>query len=241
MSVYCQTISHQRRYYILLSIHQILMLTSLCFVHRFVCIAGVSFPLSALIFPLTFLTTDLAAAFSYRQAKHMMWLGILAQLPFAMLCMLADLLPVVSETNHAAYHLVFAGVLRTACASIIGCAVGQAVNIYVFSKLQKLQQLRFAVRYLIAAAIGQSVFTVIALPIIFSGAKTSSALMPIILGSIAAKIVYSLVLSLLSGGIMHWFNHNPSSCRTIDISKYQHFTTIPQVLQQPSPNAEGAR
>ena len=224
---------NQRQYFCLLSLHQILMLTSLCFVHRFVEIGGVSFPLSALIFPLTFLTTDLAAAFSHQQAKNMMWLGILAQLPFALLCMLACLLPTPSQyVDHAAYQFVFAGVLRTACASIIGCAVGQALNIYIFTKLQKrVQQLRFAWRYLIAGTIGQTAFTITALPLIFWGDIARQQLLLLVVGSIIAKFAYSTVLALISNCLMNWYQYR-GNC--IDITKYQQFTNLPLALQQPT-------
>lgn len=180
-------------------IHTACMLCALALAHKMASIYGVNFSVSSLIFPLTYAITNIVAiVYSYKYANMVMWRGISAQLPFTVLCSIALLIPSPSNWPYEPYyHFVFNDLLRTSIGAIIGAYCGFKFNIFVLSHSSFAFSFKsFTLQNFFACISGETLFTFIALPIMFYGNVDNRTLFDMMLISLSVKAVYSLILSL---------------------------------------------
>lgn len=179
----------------------IFILSALVLSHKIVEIFGVRFSVSSFIFPNTLLITNIAAiVYGHEQSSKIMWETLKAQIPFTVICSIAIYLP--SPEHHigdSAYKYVFNDLWQISLASLIGTYIGLRANIYALSKCNLLIKYRgFWLRTLFACGVGEIVFTLIAVPLMFFNKVNLSSLSSIVLTSIVVKLLYSSLLSYIS-------------------------------------------
>jgi uncharacterized integral membrane protein (TIGR00697 family) len=177
-------------------------------------VQGVLFSAASLIFPITFLLTDICAeVYGFKYAKELMWSGLFAQIPFAIICYLANMLPNPSGWPHAsAYDYVFQNLFTVTFSSLIGAFVGQEINIKIFSKLKSMmRKLPYAIRSTTSSGIGELVFTITAVPLMFIGKVPFHQLLSILLTSASIKIIYSTFLTLPATLIVNMLKNNAAT------------------------------
>jgi uncharacterized PurR-regulated membrane protein YhhQ (DUF165 family) len=118
-------------------------------------------------------------------------------------------------------------------ASLIGTYVGLKSNIYALSKFDILLSYKgFWLRTLFASGVGELVFTMIAVPLMFFGKVTLSGLASIVGISILVKFIYSSIFSYYSELIAHWLiMHENIKFEKKDF-QYNPFKTTSSVILQ---------
>lgn len=128
-----------------------------------------------------------------------MWETLKCQIPFTIICLLAIKLPSPISAGNNAYEYVFNDMWRVSLASLIGTYIGLKANIYALSKSNMLLLYkRFWLQTLFACGIGEFVFTIVAVPIMFFNKVPFSSLLSIVIISLLVKLIYSSLLSYLS-------------------------------------------
>jgi uncharacterized integral membrane protein (TIGR00697 family) len=164
---------HEYKYLkILQNLSIIFMLASLVMSHRIVEIFGIQFSVASLIFPNTILITNMVAiVYGYKASIRTMWDSLIAQIPFTLICFFGLTLhaPPLSEGT-LAYDFVFKDLWQISFASLLGTYVGFHANIYALSKFSILLKYRgFWLRTLFSCSVGELVFTLVAVPLMFLG------------------------------------------------------------------------
>jgi uncharacterized integral membrane protein (TIGR00697 family) len=175
------------------------LLSALCLSNNIVMLYGITFSAASIVFPITFLLTDICAeVYGFKYAKELMWSGLLAQVPFAMICYFANMLPhPTGWAFSSTFDYVFQNLFTVSFSSMIGAFIGQQLNIKIFSKLKsKIGRLPYAIRSTASSGSGELVFTIIAVPLMFLGKVPFEQLISIILTSATIKIIYSTILTL---------------------------------------------
>lgn len=176
------------------------ILTSLVLAHKIVIFFNIQFSVASLIFPNTMLIANIVAiVYGYKHSNEIMWETLKCQIPFTIICLIAIRLPSPLSAGNAAYEYVFNDMWQISLASLIGTYVGLKANIYALSKFNILLLYKgFWLRTLFACGIGEFVFTIVAVPMMFFNKVPFHSLLSIIAISLVVKILYSSILSYLS-------------------------------------------
>jgi uncharacterized integral membrane protein (TIGR00697 family) len=177
------------------------ILAALVLSHKLVILFNVQFSIASLIFPNTMLIANIiAVVYGYKHSSEIMWETLKCQIPSTLICLIAIKLPSPSIfAGNAAYEYVFNDMWQISLASLVGTYVGLKANIYVLSKSNFLLLYKgFWLRTLFACGVGEFVFTVTAVPMMFFNKVSFSSLISIITISLIVKIIYSSLLSYLS-------------------------------------------
>jgi queuosine precursor transporter len=171
-------------------------LTSAALCYKFVKIHVVFFSAETLIFPFTYLITDvIAEVYGYSVARKLIWFVLFFDTLFGLLTSLLVQLPSpMPETQHI-YNVVFASLLRGSAGEIAGVLAGIFINIYAISKLKILTSGKyFWIRSISSSLVGEAVLVLVAMPIIFLGTTSSlSELWLLMLFSYLYKIIFALI------------------------------------------------
>ncbi len=174
------------------------VLSSLVLSHKIVILSNIQFSAASLIFPNTMLIANIVAVvYGYKYSSEIMWETLKCQIPFTLICFLAIKLPSPSISDATiAYEYVFKDLWQISLASLIGTYIGLKANIYALSKSNILLLYKgFWLRTLLACGVGEFVFTIIAVPMMFFNKVPFSNLLSIISISLVIKLIYSSVLS----------------------------------------------
>lgn len=176
------------------------ILSALVLSHKIVTVFNIQFSVASLIFPNTMLIANIVAiVYGYKHSSEVMWETLKCQIPFTIICFIAIKLPSPINVGSAAYEYVFNDMWQISLASLLGTYVGLKANIYALSKFNILLLYRgFWLRTLIACGVGEFVFTIIAVPLMFFNKVPFMILLSIITISLTVKLIYSSVLSYFS-------------------------------------------
>ena len=177
------------------------ILTSLVLSHKLVILLGIQFSVASLIFPNTMLIANIiAVVYGHKYSSEIMWETLKCQIPFTIICIIAIKLPSpTSSAGTIAYNYVFNDMWQVSLASLVGTYLGLKVNIFVLSKSNILLLYKgFWLRTLFACGIGEIVFTITAVPMMFFNKVSFLGLISIITISLTIKLIYSSLLSYVS-------------------------------------------
>ena len=177
------------------------MLASLVLSHKIVEVFGVQFSVASLIFPNTMLIANIVAVvYGYKHSSEIMWESFKTQIPFTIICFIAINLPSpLLSPGTASYQFVFKDLWQISLASLLGTYIGLKSNIYALSKFNFLLHYKgFWLRTLFACGVGEFVFTMVAVPLMFFNKVSISGLLSIVTISLIVKLIYSSLLSYLS-------------------------------------------
>lgn len=201
------------------------MLASLVLSHKIVTLFGVTFSAASIIFPNTILIANIVAVvYGYKHSADVMWDSLKFQIPFTVVCYIAINLPSGDSYNDAAYKVVFNEIWQVSLASLLGTYVGIKANIYVLSRFNFLLfYTGFWFRTLFACGIGELVFTIVAVPLMFFGKVSLDKLASIVMTSVLIKLTYSSLLSYVSEFFAKWVSKKENINYTTSSLDYNPF------------------
>ena len=161
-----------RKYFLHLSIlFMTVLFVNDSVVYKLVNVFGYSISAASFVFPITYTILDIVAeVYGYRAAKQIIWLSVIFNFIFSGLIRLLLILPSPSSwTGEEAYRFVFDKALLIPTTYLIAMPIGALINTYLISKWRVLVQGKyFVIRSIASSAIGEFVFTVIAVLIIWN-------------------------------------------------------------------------
>lgn len=151
-------------------------------------------PAGVLLFPLTYLLGDIITeVYGFREARRIIWFGMLCNLFMAFMCRLAILAP-ASETwlHQEAYTQILGNGSRLMAVSTLTYFIGEFINAYIVAKLKvKMQGKSFWIRALCGSWIGEGIETALFLPLAFYGIMSNDELLKFGLFYYTFKVVYA--------------------------------------------------
>lgn len=162
--------------------------------HRLILIGNIVGSAATFIFPITYLCSDIVAEiYGYKVARQLIWCGLLCEILFAVSINLLIKLPAPIDWKlKSDYDIVLSPLLRICVSSFVSMGTGSFINIYLLTKWKILLKGRFFwLRSLLSSTIGELVFTVIAVLIIFYGNVPNHSLFNIMVTSYLFKVIFS--------------------------------------------------
>lgn len=212
-------------------LYMTLKLSTILLIYKVITVYSISFTASTLVMPFWFfLGTLVTETYGYRVARHLIWMAIICQFVFVLICTLLIHSYSPDWVNQAAYDEIFGRLPRVVLASFLAILCGAFANAYSLAKYKLLSRGHsFWLRGLKSSVIGELIFTVIAYVTEFTGLISSHHLLSLMLVSFFVKLVLSIVLVLPCVAISHWLkrvegvdiydddtNFNPFSLRLND-------------------------
>ena len=171
-------------------------LCSLVLAQKMCTIGGMSLMAASLVYPLTFPISDvLTEIYGFKKAKTIIWFSFFFQILFATICAVVTKIQSPSDFIHATdYTVVLGGLLRIALGSLTAAILGTFLNVYLISKSKILLQGRFfGMRSLFSSLVGEFLYTLIAISMMFYGIVSLNKLAVLICSSMLIKIIYNLI------------------------------------------------
>lgn len=163
---------------------------------RLIKLFGLTTEAGTLIFPLTFLLSDLITeVYGFKYARRAIWCGFLFNAIFIIYGQLVIHMPSPSfATNNASFDAIFASSSRIIFASIISYLISEPLNSFIMAKLKIKMHgrhlgLRFALSTIFASAIDSFTFGSIA----FYGIIANDSLINLIITMWAIKSMIEII------------------------------------------------
>jgi queuosine precursor transporter len=172
------------------------LLVSALAVHRTIQIGPFIEPGGILIYPLTYFFSDvITEIYGYRISRQVLWYGLIFQFIFSILINGLLTIPSTSSWNdQKSFEYVFHPLIVYCIATSIATFIGGYFNIAIISKWKILVKGKyFWLRSLTATSIGEGIFTIIALPIIFIGSHSLSETIKIVYDAYLFKFAYGFI------------------------------------------------
>lgn len=176
-------------------------LVTILTIYKIVKIGAITTTASTLIIPLWFLTGDIIAeVYGYNTSKQIIWITLIFQFLFALICASIIQLPSPSDWIYqSAYSQVLGKLPRVVIASFLAVVSGAFVNAYVISKWKVLLKGKyFWLRSLGSSVIGELVFVLFAISIEFLGNVPLTTLFQLMAVSFLTKAMLSPILIIPS-------------------------------------------
>lgn len=150
----------------------------------------------ALIFPLTYLLADIITeVYGYKNARRVIWLGLLFNLLFLLYGYLIYFLPTPNINEQTIFNQFLYQGTRVIFASIISYLVTESFNSYLLAKLKLLLTGKYlGIRFLICLLITHTIDAITFCPIAFYGIIGNQQLYLFILQSWAIMTSMELIL-----------------------------------------------
>lgn len=136
---------------------------------RIVQVFGLDFRASTLIFPITFLLSDLITeVYGFKLARRTIWCGVIFNLFFIVYGQIVTHLPSPSyPTNNVIFDSLHATTIRIIIASIISYFCAEPLNSIIMAKLKikfngKYLSLRFIISTVMASGLDSLIFSILA-------------------------------------------------------------------------------
>ncbi|HSW69302.1 MAG TPA: queuosine precursor transporter [Gammaproteobacteria bacterium] len=163
---------------------------------RLIKIAGLTTDAGTLIFPLTFLLSDLITeVYGYKHARRAIWCGFLFNVLFIFYGQIVIHLPSPDyPTNNALFDTLLATNIRIILASSISYLISEPLNSYVMAKLKIKMHGRFiSIRFLASTLFASGVDSFIFSSIAFYGVMNNSNLISLIITMWFIKVMIELI------------------------------------------------
>ncbi|HVV67681.1 MAG TPA: queuosine precursor transporter [Gammaproteobacteria bacterium] len=186
------------RYLNLLSmIYAVIFISSVVMAHKIILLSdNIVISVSAFIIPITYVFLDaIAEVYGYDAARKIIWSTLFCELIFAVICSSLLLLPSPPQIdNQAAYQIVVGSLLRTFVGSFLGVVSGSFLNIFLISKLKiKYKGGFFILRCILSSMLGELIFTIVSICIIFIGTMPLVEVLQLIYTSYLVKLIFSVI------------------------------------------------
>lgn len=163
---------------------------------KVVTIFGFAAPAGIIVYPLTFMVTDVVSeAFGKKKAQWVVWTGFAMMLLLLAIIKIAVLLPPASfYTGQKAFQSIFNASFRIILASLAAYIVSQSCDIALFHFLRRLTNMRFLwLRNNASTMISQLVDTIIFILIAFYGVYNFQVCLQLIGGQVLFKFLFAIL------------------------------------------------
>lgn len=187
----------QYRYMTLLAMAYMTMkLATVLLIYKVINLGPISFTASTLVIPFWFfLGTLIAETYGYVVARHLIWMAIICQFLFAIICTSMTYTHSPNWVNQAAYEHILGKLPRVTLSSFAAIMCGAFINAYALAKYKILSKGKhFWIRSLKCSAIGEFFFTLIAYLSEFLGIMPFSQILHLMMISFLVKITLSPIL-----------------------------------------------
>lgn len=162
-----------------------------------------SFTLTAgiIVFPFSYIFGDiLTEVYGYAKARRVVWVGFLANIFLAVVCVIATALPPAPGWPfQEQFATVLTFVPRIVAASLLAYLVGEFVNSYVMAKMKIWTSGRHLwARTIGSTAVGQAVDTLVFVIVAFAGVLPLSVMIATMISGYLFKVAYEVLATPLT-------------------------------------------
>ena len=159
---------------------------------------------AVIIFPISYILNDcLSEIYGYRKAQLVIWSGFAMNFFFVLVAQLAILLPGAPFwEGDEAFRYIFGATPRATVASLIAFVAGSTTNALVLSKMKVASEgKRFGLRAIVSSLAGESIDSLIFVPIVFWSMGTKVILVTMAC-QIVAKVCYEIIVLPLTSYVV---------------------------------------
>lgn len=188
-------------------LYMTLKLVTVVLIYKIVSVGSFTATASTLIIPFWFFLGDIITeVYGYQVTKRLIWIALICQFIFAFICGgFVNLPSPPNWPNQAAYIQVLGKLPRVAIASFLAIIFGAFLNAYAITKWKILLRGKyFWLRCLGATAVGELVFTFVALVTEFWGVTSTSSILHLLAVSYGTKLLADPILIFPSSLLAAW-------------------------------------
>jgi queuosine precursor transporter len=176
--------------------YTVVMLTSNWFASRFINLFSFDMEAGVLIFPLTFLLSDLVTeVYGFKNARRVIWCGFLFNILFVIYGQIVVHLPSPEYVNNEQFNLVFSISTRIIIANCISYLIAEPLNSYLMANLKiKMKGRLVGVRFILATVIASGTDSVFFCVLAFYNVLPTSKLGSFILTLWVVKGIIEILL-----------------------------------------------
>lgn len=163
-----------------------------------------------IVFPISYIMGDvIAEVYGFRAARRVMWLGFAMNLLMVFMFTITIWLPAPEWfQNSGAYATVLGNAPRLLAAGLVSYVVGSWANAVVISKMKVARKFDggkgFGWRAILSTLIGESLDSMLFIPLSFLGVVPLSELPMMILLQVVFKTVYEIVMLPVTTKLVKW-------------------------------------
>ncbi|QBD76812.1 VUT family protein [Ktedonosporobacter rubrisoli] len=190
------------------------LLTANILAVKLITIFGFVLPAGVIVFPLSYLFGDvLTEVYGYKAARSVIWLGFFCNLLAVIAFYLGGIIPAAPIwQDQGAYNAILGFTPVTLLASFISYIIGEFTNAFVLARLKIATQGRWLwLRTIGSTLIGEGLDSLIFISIAFWGRIPTSLLLTTILTQWAFKVLYEVVATPLTYGIVGFLKRQEQS------------------------------
>lgn len=172
------------------------LIASNLFATKVIAFGSITLPGAVLIFPVLYILNDcFAEVWGYRKARLVIWTAFAMNFFVVLVGQLIVWLPAASFWDGAPhFNYMFSMAPRVALASLAAFLAGSTLNAFVMSRMKVASSGRFfSLRAVLSSLAGESLDSLIFMPIAFWGAEWK-ALLGMMLAQVTFKVVYEIVI-----------------------------------------------
>ncbi len=180
------------------------LIASNLFATKVFAIGSFTLPGAVVIFPISYILNDcFAEVWGYRKSRLIIWTAFAMNFFVAVTGQLVALLPAASFWDGGEhFNYVFNMAPRVAFASLLAFLAGSTFNAYVLSRMKiHSRGRRFSVRAIVSSLAGETLDSLIFMPIVFWGMAWDSLLMMLIV-QVSFKVAYEIVVLPLTSVVV---------------------------------------
>ena len=167
-----------------------------------VAIGSLSAPAGVLVFPLSYIMSDVVAeVYGYKAMKRIIWIGFAFTALQAILLTIAAHWPApVWYQNSAAFSAVVGNAPRILLGQVLAYLIGEWANAVVLSKMKSRNfekngtKNKFAWRAIASTIVGEGLDSLIFIPIAFVGVNPLSTIMTTVVVQASLKVAYEVIM-----------------------------------------------
>jgi len=183
------------------------LLTANVVAAKLVAVAGVVLPAAIVVFPLSYVVADvLTEVWGYAAARRVIWLGFGCNLVMVAAVWAGGALPPAPFwTGQAAWDAILGQTPRILGASFAAYLVGEFTNAFTLARLKIATEGRWLwTRTIGSTVVGQAVDSAVFVGLAFGGTVPAGALVWIMAGQWAAKVLYEAAATPLTYAAVGW-------------------------------------
>lgn len=193
----------QAKFQILLAMLYITtLLAANVLIYKITVIHSYEISVGSFIIPFLYVQADvMAEVYGYYFAKRIIWMSILCEFIFSLVCKAMVMTPDPSNWHFAvAYDHVLGSQMRIFTGNLLGTVIGSIANVYLISRWKILTRGKyFIVRSIGSSMFGQLIFTVITLTFDMLGVFNLHDILSFITISYIIKIIFTPIASTIAG------------------------------------------
>lgn len=193
----------------------VIVITSLLFAYKTISIFGWYTSAGVFVLPIAFVLADvIAEMYGLKISRQILYVGITAEFLFGGIAyFLLSLKPSPTWLLEHDYNIVFDPIIRTTFASIVAFFLGGLINVYCISKWRILLKGKyFWLRSIGSSAIGELVFTLVCVSIIFINHISYHNIIEIMVSVYLIKLIFNIILAAPANFIKNILKHMERNC-----------------------------